>query len=76
MSLLSYYLVKKNFIGLKDFRNFDVLLLLANSFRRKFGFTLAQTWFGVKRWLLWPMIETLYEKGSRHFPRQYLFTGK
>ena len=53
MSLLSYYLVKENFIGLKDFRN-----------------------FGVKRWVLWPIIETLYEKGSRYFPRQYLFTGK
>ena len=76
MSLLSYYLVKKNFIGLKDFRNFDVLLLLTHSFRRKFGFNLAKLDFGVKRWLLWRMIETLYEKGSRYFPRQYLFTGK
>ena len=65
MSLLSYYLVKKNFIGLTDFRNLDVLGLIW----RKLG-------FGVKRWLLWPMIETLYEKGSRYFPRQYLFTGK
>ena len=43
MSLLSSYLVKKNFIGLKDFRNFDVLLLLTNSFWRKFGFNSAQT---------------------------------
>ena len=76
MSLLSYYLVKKNFIGLKDFRNFDVLLLLTNSFRRKFGFNLAQIWLCCKAMLLWPMIETLYEKGSRYFPRQYLFTGK
>ena len=48
MSLLSYYLVKKNFIGLKDFRNFDVLLLLTNSFWRKFGFNLAQTWLWCK----------------------------
>ena len=53
----------------------EVVLLLTNSFRRKFGiFKLPQTWFGVKRWLLWPIIETLYEKGSRYFPRQYLFT--
>ena len=44
MSLLSCYLVQKNFIGLKDFRSFDVLLLLTNSFQRKFGFNLAQTW--------------------------------
>ena len=43
MSLLSSYLVKKNFIGLKDFRNFDVLLLFTNSFWRKFGFNSAQT---------------------------------
>ena len=42
MLLLSYYLVKKNFIELKYFRNFDVLLLLTNSFRRKFEFNLAQ----------------------------------
>ena len=39
-----YYVVKKNCIGLKDFRNFDVLLLLTNSFRKKFEFNLAQTW--------------------------------
>ena len=44
MSLLSHNPVKKNFIGLKDFRNFDVLLLLDNSFRRKFGFNLAENW--------------------------------
>ena len=43
MSLLSYYLLKK-----KDFRNFEVLLLLTNSFRRKFGFNLAQTWLWCK----------------------------
>ena len=67
MSLLSHYLVKKNFTGLEDFRNFDVLLLLANSFRRKFGFNLAENW-------LW--CKTLYEKRSRYFPRQYSFTGK
>ena len=48
MSLLAYYLVKKNFIGLKYFRNFDFLLLLTNSFRRKFGFNLAQTWLWFK----------------------------
>ena len=48
MWLLSYYLVMKNFIGLKDFRNFDVLLLFTNSFRGKFGFNLAQTWFWCK----------------------------
>ena len=48
MSLLSYYLVQKNFIGLKDFRSFDVLLLLTNSFQRKFGFNLAQTWLWCK----------------------------
>ena len=48
MSLLSYYLVKKNFIGLKDFRNFDVLLLFTNSCRRKHGFDLAQTWLSCK----------------------------
>ena len=76
MSLLSCYLVKKNFIGLKDFRNFDVLLLLTNSFRRKFGFNLMQTWLWLKRWLLWPMIETLYKKKNRYFPRQGLFARK
>ena len=48
MSLLSHYLVKKNFVGSKDRRNFDVLLLLTNSFRRKFGFNLAQTWLCCK----------------------------
>ena len=44
MSILSHYLVKKNFIGLKDFRSFDVLLLLTISFRKKFRFNLVQTW--------------------------------
>ena len=48
MLLLSYYLVKKNFIGLKDIGNFDVLLLLTNSFWRKFEFNLAQTWLWCK----------------------------
>ena len=48
MSLLSYSLAKKNFIGLKDFRDFDVLLLLTNSFRRKCGFNLTQTWLWCK----------------------------
>ena len=48
MSLLSSYLVKQKFIGLKDFRNFDAQLLLTNSFRRKFGFNLAQTWLWCK----------------------------
>ena len=48
MSLLSYYLVKKNFIGLKDFRNFDVLLLLTISVRRKFGFNSVETWLWCK----------------------------
>ena len=48
MSLLSYYRVKKNFIRLKGLRNFDVLLLLTNSFRRKLGFNLAQTWLWCK----------------------------
>ena len=48
MSLLPYYSVKKNFIGFKDFRNFDVLLLLTNSFRRKFGFNLAETCLSCK----------------------------
>ena len=48
MSLLSHYLVKKNFIGLKDFRNFDILLLLTNSFQRKFGFNLVKTWLSCK----------------------------
>ena len=48
MSLLPYYLVKKNFIGLKDFPNLDFLLLLTNSFRRKFEFNLAQTWLWYK----------------------------
>ena len=35
-------------IGLKDFRNFHVLLFLINSSRRKFGFNLAQTWLWCK----------------------------
>ena len=48
MSLLSYYLVKNNFIRLKDFRNFDALLLLTNSFWRKFGFNLALSWLWCK----------------------------
>ena len=48
MSLLSYYLVTKNFIRLKDFRNFDALLLLTTSFRRNLGFNLAQTWLWCK----------------------------
>ena len=45
---LPLLLVKKNFIRLKDFRNFDVLLLLTNSSRRKFVFNLAQTWLWCK----------------------------
>ena len=74
MSLLSYDLVKKNFVGLKHFRNFDVLVLLANSFRRKFGFNLAQTWLWCKTIAV--MADGLYKKGRRYFPRQYLFSGK
>ena len=76
MLLLSYYLVKKNFIRLKDFRNFDVLLLLTIHFGENLDLIWRKLGFGVKRWLLWSMIETIYEKGSRYFPRQYLFTGK
>ena len=48
MSLLSHYLVKKNFVGSKDLRNFDITSLLTNSFRRKFGFNLGQTWLCCK----------------------------
>ena len=44
MSLLFYYVAKENFIRLKDFRNFGVLLLWTNSFRRKFEFNSAQNW--------------------------------
>ena len=40
--------------------------LLTNSFRRKFGFNLAQTWLWCKTMAIRPMIEPLYEKGSRY----------